>query len=89
MRILISNDDGYKARGIKVLIKELKNIAQITVVAPSRNRSGASSSLSLDKPIKVTKKEDSLFKLFINSSASCPLLTSYEFYLLFYETVSS
>ena len=63
MRILISNDDGYKARGIKVLIKELKNIAQITVVAPSRNRSGASSSLSLDKPIKVTKKEDSFYFL--------------------------
>ena len=58
MRILISNDDGYKAKGIQVLIKELEKIAQITVVAPSRNRSGASSSLSLDKPIKVTKKEN-------------------------------
>ena len=66
MRILISNDDGYKAKGIQVLIKEIEKIAQITVVAPSRNRSGASSSLSLDKPIKVTKKEDSFY--FINGT---------------------
>mgnify|MGYP006411767111 FL=1 len=63
MRILISNDDGYKSKGIKVLIQELEKISQITVVAPSRNRSGASSSLSLDRPIKVTKKEDSFYYL--------------------------
>jgi len=63
MRILISNDDGYKSEGIKVLIKELETIAQITVVAPSRNRSGASSSLSLDKPIKLTKENDSFYYL--------------------------
>lgn len=63
MHILISNDDGYKSKGIQVLINELKKIAQITVVAPSRNRSGASSSLSLDRSIKVTKKEDSFYFL--------------------------
>ena len=63
MHILISNDDGYKSKGIEVLINELKKIAQITVVAPSRNRSGASSSLSLDRSIKVTKKEDSFYFL--------------------------
>jgi len=63
MHILISNDDGYKSKGIRVLINELKKIAQITVVAPSRNRSGASSSLSLDRSIKVTKKEDSFYFL--------------------------
>ena len=63
MHILISNDDGYKSKGIQVLINELKKIAEITVVAPSRNRSGASSSLSLDRSIKVTKKEDSFYFL--------------------------
>lgn len=63
MHILISNDDGYKSKGIQVLINELKKIAQITVIAPSRNRSGASSSLSLDRSIKVTKKEDSFYFL--------------------------
>ena len=63
MHILISNDDGYKSKGIQVLINELKKIAQINVVAPSRNRNGASSSLSLDRSIKVTKKEDSFYFL--------------------------
>ena len=63
MHILISNDDGYKSKGIQVLIKELEKNAQITVVAPSRNRSGASSSLSLDRSIKVTQKDDSFYYL--------------------------
>ena len=63
MHILISNDDGYKSKGIQVLIRELEKYAQITVVAPSRNRSGASSSLSLDRSIKVTQKDDSFYYL--------------------------
>ncbi len=63
MHILISNDDGYKSKGIQVSIKELEKYAQITVVAPSRNRSGASSSLSLDRSIKVTQKDDSFYYL--------------------------
>ena len=63
MHILISNDDGYKSKGIQVLIKELEKYAQITVVAPSRNRSGASSSLSLDRSIKVTQKDESFYYL--------------------------
>ena len=55
MKILISNDDGYQAIGIQTLINELKNIAQLIIVAPDRNRSGSSSSLTLDKAVKVTK----------------------------------
>jgi 5'-nucleotidase len=55
MKILISNDDGYKANGIQALIKELQKIADLIVVAPDRNRSGSSSSLTLDKAVKVTK----------------------------------
>ena len=39
MKILISNDDGYKSKGIKALIKELKTIADLVIVAPDRNRS--------------------------------------------------
>ena len=45
MRILISNDDGYKAEGIIQLAKSLKDIAEVIVVAPSENKSAASSSL--------------------------------------------
>jgi len=44
MRILISNDDGFLAPGINILAKTLSEIAEITVVAPDRNRSGASNS---------------------------------------------
>ena len=51
MRILISNDDGYQAKGIKQLTKSLSEIAEIIVVAPSENKSAASSSLTLGRPL--------------------------------------
>jgi 5'-nucleotidase len=53
MRILISNDDGYLAPGINALASALAPIADIVVVAPDSNRSGASNSLSLDRPLSV------------------------------------
>lgn len=53
MRILISNDDGYFAPGIECLAYYLKNIAEVVVVAPERDRSGASNSLTLDRPLKL------------------------------------
>ena len=53
MRILISNDDGYLAPGISALARALEPIAEIAVVAPDSNRSGASSSLTLERPISV------------------------------------
>ncbi|MDH5360461.1 MAG: 5'/3'-nucleotidase SurE [Gammaproteobacteria bacterium] len=52
MRILISNDDGYRAEGIEVLARTLATNADITVVAPERNRSGASNSLTLERPLR-------------------------------------
>lgn len=54
MRILISNDDGYQATGIKVLADSMAKLGQVTVVAPDRNRSGASNSLTLENPIRAT-----------------------------------
>lgn len=53
MRILLSNDDGYFAPGINILAEALSPLAEITVVAPERNRSGASNSLTLDRPLTV------------------------------------
>ncbi len=53
MRILISNDDGYLAPGISALARALEPIAEVAVVAPDSNRSGASSSLTLERPISV------------------------------------
>ncbi len=51
MHFLLSNDDGYQAEGIELLAKALSPIGRITVVAPDRNRSGASNSLTLDSPL--------------------------------------
>lgn len=53
MRILISNDDGVHANGISTLANELAKIAEVVVIAPDRNRSGASNSLSIQVPVRV------------------------------------
>jgi len=55
MKILVSNDDGYRAEGIICLREALRELGQVTVVAPDRNRSGASNSLTLDVPLRVTQ----------------------------------
>ena len=51
MHYLLSNDDGYQATGLNVLAEALKQSGEVTVVAPERDRSGASNSLTLDAPI--------------------------------------
>jgi 5'-nucleotidase len=61
MKILLSNDDGYFAPGLNVLASHLSKIAEITVVAPERNRSGASNSLTLDRPLSVRKAGNGFF----------------------------
>ena len=55
MRILLSNDDGYFAPGLEELANALATIAEVTVVAPERDRSGASNSLTLDRPLTVRR----------------------------------
>jgi 5'-nucleotidase len=55
MRILVSNDDGYFAPGITVLAEALSTCAKVTVVAPERDRSGSSNSLTLDRPLTVRR----------------------------------
>jgi 5'-nucleotidase len=57
MHILVSNDDGYLAEGIRKLNSALGSLAQTTIVAPDRNRSGASNSLTLDVPLRVFQSE--------------------------------
>jgi 5'-nucleotidase len=57
MNILISNDDGYLAPGIDTLARVLGEIATVTVVAPDRDRSGASNSLTLDGPIRARRMD--------------------------------
>lgn len=53
MRILLSNDDGYFAPGLAALADALASLAEMTVVAPERDRSGASNSLTLDRPLML------------------------------------
>jgi 5'-nucleotidase len=55
VRILVSNDDGYFAPGISVLAEALAALAEVTVVAPERDRSGSSNSLTLDRPLSVRR----------------------------------
>jgi 5'-nucleotidase len=63
MHILLSNDDGYSAPGLAALARALGPLADITVVAPERNRSGASNSLTLDRPLRVSKAENGFLKV--------------------------
>lgn len=55
MRILVSNDDGYFAPGIAALAATLAEVGSVTVVAPERDRSGASNSLTLDRPLSLRR----------------------------------
>ncbi|HKT71995.1 MAG TPA: 5'/3'-nucleotidase SurE [Steroidobacteraceae bacterium] len=61
MKILVSNDDGFRAEGIQQLRTTLASLAAITVVAPDRNRSGASNSLTLDVPLRVFEAEQGVY----------------------------
>jgi 5'-nucleotidase len=58
MRILLSNDDGYFAPGLNALADALSSLADITVVAPERDRSGASNSLTLDRPLSLRQSNN-------------------------------
>ncbi|MET0983632.1 MAG: 5'/3'-nucleotidase SurE [Telluria sp.] len=61
MRILISNDDGYLAPGINALAEVMASVAEIIVVAPDSNRSGASNSLTLDRPLSVNQAANGFY----------------------------
>jgi len=63
MKILISNDDGYLATGINALTDALEQVADVVVVAPDRNRSAASSSLTLHTPLRVSEYAKNRYKV--------------------------
>ncbi len=66
MKILISNDDGYRAEGLVRLARHLRALGEVVVVAPELNRSGASNSLTLDAPLRVTEAEPGVY--FVNGT---------------------
>ncbi len=61
MRILLANDDGVHAPGIRALYKELSPIHETTIIAPLEERSTTGHSLSLDKPLRLEKLEDNIY----------------------------
>ncbi|MGI9265693.1 MAG: 5'/3'-nucleotidase SurE [Gammaproteobacteria bacterium] len=63
MNILISNDDGYMAEGILCLARYLRDLGSVTVVAPDRNRSGASNSLTLETPLRIENTEADVYSV--------------------------
>ena len=66
MQILVSNDDGYFAPGITLLAEALRQLGEVTVVAPERDRSGASNSLTLDRPLSVRRAANGFY--FVNGT---------------------
>jgi 5'-nucleotidase len=66
MRILLSNDDGYFAPGLAALAEGLAPLGEITVVAPERDRSGASNSLTLDRPLMLSRASNGF--LYVNGT---------------------
>jgi len=68
MRILVSNDDGYNAEGIEALVAALKGLGELTIVAPETNCSGASNSLTLNRPLSVRQAANGYY--FVNGTPS-------------------
>lgn len=69
--ILLTNDDGFDAIGLKALIEALKPIAKITVVAPARNKSACGHSLTLDKPLRMVSVDDDFYKIDDGTPTDC------------------
>ncbi|MEJ6564786.1 MAG: 5'/3'-nucleotidase SurE [Burkholderiales bacterium] len=63
MKILISNDDGFFAPGLKALVQSMMEIGDVVVVAPNKDYSGASNSLTLDRPLVVNQHESNIYSV--------------------------
>ncbi len=74
MRILLSNDDGIHAPGIQTLAKALREFAEVQVVAPDRNRSGASNSLTLESSLRMFTFENGDIAVQMGTPTDCVYL---------------
>lgn len=63
MNILVSNDDGILAPGIAVLAEACRTVGQVTVIAPDREQSGTSHSLTLHRPLRPIRRHDGTFQV--------------------------
>ncbi len=74
-QILLTNDDGFDAVGLKALIEALSPIARIIVVAPARNKSACGHSLTLDKPLRMDCLKDDFYKIDDGSPTDCVFIS--------------
>lgn len=70
-QILLTNDDGFDAIGLKALIEALKPIAKIIVVAPAKNKSACGHSLTLDRPLRMVNVDDDYYKIDDGTPTDC------------------
>ncbi|AXH13525.1 broad specificity 5'(3')-nucleotidase and polyphosphatase [Halarcobacter bivalviorum] len=70
-QILITNDDGFDAIGLKALIEALSPIAKIVVVAPAKNKSACGHSLTLDRPLRMVHVDDDFYKIDDGTPTDC------------------
>jgi len=78
--ILITNDDGYEAAGLMALINVLKDDYQLTIVAPSSEKSACAHSLTLTKPLRFISVEDDFYKLDDGTPTDCIYLALYSLF---------
>lgn len=79
-QILITNDDGFDAVGLKYLVKALRPFAQITVVAPSTNKSACSHSMTLTRPLRFKSYDDDCYRLEDGTPTDCIFLGLHNLY---------
>jgi len=72
--ILITNDDGYESEGLKVLVREMKKLARVIVVAPSTEKSACAHSLTLTRPMRFIEVDDDFYKLDDGTPTDCIFL---------------
>lgn len=73
--ILLTNDDGFDAIGLKALIEALTPIAKITIVAPAKNKSACGHSLTLDRPLKLDKVDDDYYRVDDGTPTDCVFIS--------------
>jgi 5'-nucleotidase len=76
-RILVTNDDGFESEGLRALVEALRPLGQITVVAPTTEKSACGHSLTLTRPLRFVQIEDDFFKLDDGTPSDCIYLAKY------------
>jgi 5'-nucleotidase len=74
-QILLTNDDGFDAIGLKALIEALSPIAKIIVVAPAKNKSACGHSLTLDRPLRLVNVDDDYYKIDDGTPTDCVFIS--------------